>query len=826
MASTWEKPRRFVSAQNNGISAVFEQQMPATEPAQPRSRSESEDCCDSQTRARPDDEGAGFSRRAPGAKSSASGSCPSGWMLKSSLRSFFDVRVVDARKEARCIYCGKRYPERESTGNMAKHVRALHPAAWSAKNAGVSKRQEAGAPRTAPPKHPAQSLQVSGWIRGQREHNAGVFHTATLAAEQFLPLSFVQSVSWTRLSDSSALRPSVKSTATLVQKLGLFSQHMNETLASNLENSQFANILVKTWTAPHGEALFAVMVSFAPNIWSDPALEAANDPRILFNNSGAAQNTHLLDFSSFGAKMPNGEYLCEVLISLLHRYNLAGKVSTITMDSAVRNGSLFTSLVFDHFGASNPFAHRLFGRVRYIRCAAHVLDLQFERIAAVLLKYAVFSKPYRKIQRFAESTRSSPRLSACLREQNIPPMPAESLCQWTSAWSQLSAFLANFRAYRTLCEQLLENGHQDLAREIQENIEVDKRALELFKYFVGVFELFNDMSMKLRQDDFNHLANGVPIFYLLDHFYKICAKASNGSRISKSRAGFDFSCINGSSDLQAEDREVVFDAIKLADATHQEYMCYFRANSLYYVAFLLDPAAKEDAMYKMMSAEEAAGKMLDARLFIEAFLKESGEADKHHGPTAIEKPFSLRLAPSLHFDLNDLSTDENPHGDTNHSGNVEAGENSHVREWITYLRASKPPLRTKDEAIKWWYAHRQNYPQLFKLAISLFYTKLSTHDLEMCFSLPGRVMRRNGTGHKTFKTLVLLRDRFSKFGFFDQAPESPDGVTDHFDDLMESEALVSDGTDHLELDYDEEIYHDNITDEDAIEDEENSARID
>lgn len=50
----------------------------------------------------------------------------SGWMERSSFKSHFQFFFPQGRKVARCNYCGKTYKEGESTGNLSKHITAVH----------------------------------------------------------------------------------------------------------------------------------------------------------------------------------------------------------------------------------------------------------------------------------------------------------------------------------------------------------------------------------------------------------------------------------------------------------------------------------------------------------------------------------------------------------------------------------------------------------------------------------------------------------------------------------------------------------------------------
>lgn len=54
---------------------------------------------------------------------------PSAWMERSSFKSHFQFAFTNGRKIATCKYCGKPFKEGESTGNLSKHITALHSTA-------------------------------------------------------------------------------------------------------------------------------------------------------------------------------------------------------------------------------------------------------------------------------------------------------------------------------------------------------------------------------------------------------------------------------------------------------------------------------------------------------------------------------------------------------------------------------------------------------------------------------------------------------------------------------------------------------------------------
>ncbi|CUS23148.1 putative transposase of the Rover hAT-like DNA transposon [Lachancea quebecensis] len=713
------------------------------------------------------------------------------WMLKSSLRSFFELKTLNGRKEARCLYCDKRYSEGESTGNMAKHVRALHPAAWETKDSNVLKvlPRDVALERLEP-------LRVSQWIADERRRNLGEVETAMLAVEQFLPASFVQSASWARWSDRCSPRSNIKSSTTLIKKLGTYQKHMNKSLQMNVRDSQFANIQLGIWTSDTGESFLGVMVSFAPNLWNKKMLEQAKTFKILLNNCGQAQSTHLVDLVNLGAENYTRKHLRDALILVLERYELKDKTATITVANNSCNESLFTALVYSVFGSSKPFAHRMFGKTRKIYCMIDLLNSQAERAINLLFCYPVFFDACDRINNFAKAARLTSHGSTCLEIPEIAFVPENSQFRWSSVWSQLNTFIRNYFQYEAWHVQMIENGQElqeELASRLRSCVNLESRAIELLEYFVKTFAIFYDLVTKLQQDGFDHLANGVPASYLLESFHRMCVKASNGARVTKSRAGYDFSCLNGSASLKLEDKEIVLDALRLAGCTHQEFMSHVRNNPLYYVAVILDPSAKIDTIYTMMSSEEASERVFEAKIFLDGYFKKYRENSLSQGQPLPDEN-SNHSSSNIYFDRRCLSTTRNEQESGGDPNEEKARSLGCVDEWSKYQEEPLHPAKSREGAIAWWYERRQKYPMLFELAVSLLYTRLSACSIEQCFQLAAKVMRddRKRLKYNNFKTLMVLRDRFTNFGFFDGQPSDPVFSDGDSDDLLAAEDVALD----------------------------------
>ncbi|CUS23744.1 LAQU0S11e03290g1_1 [Lachancea quebecensis] len=735
------------------------------------------------------------------------------WMLQSSVRSFFEITTKNGKKVASCIYCSKRYPEGESTGNLAKHLRSLHATAYEKK--GLVKKT-GGLAAFAKNR---RSLKVDRLIWEEYKQNPVTFHTALMVVEGFLPLSIVQLSSWAKLSRFTTSNSFVKSRGTLAKKLRLYANLMDNTLSLNLKNSHLVNVQLDIRTARNGESFLGIMVSFVPNIEDVERIEFSNSSRVLLNDMGIAHNTHLLDFVSLGDKKYSGENICQILTTVLEKHQLMDKVATLTMDNTTNNHSVYFSLIYDVFKKSKAKAHKLFGRACYIRCASHVLNLHFRKVLTVLYKYDVFANAARKIQALAKLMRRSKRMDSSLRSSGIPLIPNNTTTRWMGTWCQVKGFLENYPRYREWLNQLREEGSEEMVKKVEALLSFDERTIGLLRYFVQCIKVFGDLALKLQNDQFNHLSNGVPLYYLLDYFYAACDLAKQGKTIRKGEPGTDFSSLNAPDDLLEEDRNVMLSALYHSSHTHRKYLSYVRRSAVYYVAFILDPSFKTESLYKMMNASEASLRVKEAHNFIRAYFKElKRPSNSRHESLALVPGVSSECR--LDFERQELvDEDLDPDVSANgreHGDNAVDGDNVSMQEFHAYLNEPKLTGNSKEEAIAWWYERRSRFPKLFKLAISLFYTKLSSCEVEGAFSLAGRVMRkdRKRLTPSTLRTLMVLRDRFTRFDFYDKAPIELGELHDRRDDIFSPEEVPLDPHEFA-MGSDEAIYDTGLDEEAA-----------
>ncbi|QLL34121.1 hypothetical protein HG536_0F04470 [Torulaspora globosa] len=717
---------------------------------------------------------------------------PSRWMERSSFKIHFTLLNLNNKKRAKCIYCGKTFREGESTGNLSKHITAVHPSALKSKKPkGSNLKTLDMLPRRS------KSLRLSESLVQECQKNPQALQTLLLISEGFLPFNFVRLLSWRLINQTNPANAFIQSRTTLSTKINLFKRYLNETLHCNLKDTTMVNIQLDIWTSPSNISFLAVMVSFAPNILNMESLELANDAKILLNNRGESRNCHLLEFISLGHKRHTGLNIYKVFKEILDRHNLVDKLGTITMDNATNNESFHKSLVYDYLNKIKPSGHQMLGKVRFIRCANHVLNLIFGRIIKSLSEDLLFADAFSKVTKLAKIMRRSTAVNASLKEHGIPLIPYESQTRWIYSWRQVTVFLQNYDAYSEWFKALDTKSHTHIINRVQSDIRFEEKTIQMLTYFVKCCDIFGKLNFHFQNDEFNNLPQGVPLYYLLGHYYKLCLRAFAGNHIPKT-PGMDFSYFNGPESLSLDDKRIVLQAIKDSCRCYEDYLSDIQVNPLFYVAVILDPTAKQDKLYEIMEDEEFTVRISEVNSFMRNYLKVqrfscATEQERRKIPEACSDEnllsFNIRVAPDP----------------SRHTGSAameaECNDGS-LEEWVRYQREPVIAGNSRQEAIKWWYDHRHTYPMLFKLAMSLFYTKFTSCDVERCFSLAGRVVRKDRArlSHNNIGTLMILRDRFSNFGFYNGGLVS-DAILD--DDDFD---INLDDSDHEREDSDDAIF--------------------
>lgn len=677
------------------------------------------------------------------------------WMERSSLKVHFNVLYVDNKKRAECVYCGKMFNEGESTGNLSKHVTAVHPNATRSKTNKVCKVQT----QEMIPKE-LKSLQLCEPLMKELEENRGTLHTLLFLTEGFLPYDFVKRSSWGIINEEYPENTLIQSKTTLKNKIELYKKYLDESLHKNLQQTTLVNVQLNIWTSGN-RSFLAVMVSFAPNILNEESLDLANDSKILLNNRGESRNSHLLDFVTLSDKQNTGKDLCGAFMSVLQRHKLVEKLGTVTLNNATKDIDINETQLWEHVNDLKPTGSQV-GKVSYIPSGNHLLNSILKEIMKSLREHHIFADALDKLKELATIIRQSSEIRESLKTKGIPLIPYDRApTGWFYSWKQINVLLQNHSAYVRCLEAV---GAEFSSSQCL----MDQKTIQMLTYFVECCGLLSNLHSKCRDDKFSNLPACVPLLSPLDHYYKLCSSALAGNHISETK-GMSFSYFNGPDSLTIDEKRVVLQAIKDSLPHYQDYLSHIQANPLFYVAVVLDPTAKQRKLHDTMEKSEYDVRMGEVDSFIRDFLQTQKFARATGGKELNETPHTPTEGDPLSFRIYEAQNP--PNSASSDTEKADYNETS-PQEWERYQQEPVSAGVSRQEAINWWYDHRHTYPLLFKLAMSLFYTTFTTCDIERCCSIVGTAARSDWAGFSQdqIRTTMILRDRFLNFNFYGGFP--------------------------------------------------------
>lgn len=103
--------------------------------------------------------------------------------------------------------------------------------------------------------------------------------------------------------------------------------------------------------------------------------------------------------------------------------------------------------------------------------------------------------------------------------------------------------------------------------------------------------------------------------------------------------------------------------------------------------------------------------------------------------------------------------------------------------------------------VDYWLKNRERFPKLSILALSYYHVKLSTADVERCFSISKRAVEgRYSLSSENLKRTIILRNRLKCFGFREKLTRvtslaDPKWEEEEIEDLYDVRQLNDDVTD-------------------------------
>lgn len=581
----------------------------------------------------------------------------------------------------------------------------------------------------------------------------------------------------------------VQSRTTINEKLDIYSKWFDDVLITAMKNTDFINLELDIWSGGNGRSYLGVSASFAPNLTNEKVLNGVG-AQALLNNDQQPFNSHLLDFIDISDVRHTGEHLFNSITEVLTRFEITGKVGSITSDNATNNISMHSYILYNLMRSDKPETFQKTEHFHHIRCASHILNILFQGIVKHLRKDKRFKRGLKQISELARTIKKSSLLRSSLADAGLPLIPSAPETRWVFIWKQVETYLKYYDSYSNWATNLQASSeHKYVISKIMSHIDLSSETKYLLEYFVGCCSIFNYLNDKLQNDSFNQLPNAVSFYFTLKDFYELCHHGQTENITLPSEGSFDYTFINGKPELPAELKFIVLEAVLATRLKFEEYFDLFRNNDIYFVAAFLDPTSKFDCFNELATEEEGEYHYHQVEFYIKGYLARCQSKKKPVPPCTELRSGNAKSNKVCKIPRRDKRQTLAVHPSLTKGIKVQ-------EEWERYKADSQLNAETATDTIKWWYSRRLVYPNLFPLAISMIYTRFSSCGMERTFSISGKLMRkdRRSLGSANTRRIMLLRNRFSNFGLFDKELEigpSPE-VDESFVIVSDSDPSSSD----------------------------------
>lgn len=197
-----------------------------------------------------------------------------------------------------------------------------------------------------------------------------------LFIETIIPFSTAEAPAFKKLLVCSGARDRdyICSRKELVNMMIKYEEEFDSQMKEALAKSFNYNILLNIWTSSNQRTYLAVIVSFCPNLRRGKDKLTSRD--VITNGT---PNAHVIDFVDLSDERHTGDNLKQALLTILGKYSIAHRISSITVDNGSNNISMLRELDNDIRGV--PGVNKEGGLAK-IRCMNHVLNKVFSDVMA------------------------------------------------------------------------------------------------------------------------------------------------------------------------------------------------------------------------------------------------------------------------------------------------------------------------------------------------------------------------------------------------------------------------------------------------------------
>lgn len=568
-----------------------------------------------------------------------------------------------------------------------------------------------------------------------------------LFIETIIPFSTAEAPAFRKLLECSGAknRDYICSRKGLVNMMERYEEQFNLQMRAVLEKSFNYNILLDMWTSSNQKSYLAVIVSFCPNLQGDNEHLTIQDV-----TTNGAPNAHVIDFVDLSEERHTGGNLKQALLTILGKYSIANKISSITVDNGTNNISMLGDLDNDIRGG--PGVNKEGGLVK-IRCMSHILNRVFIDIMAGFEKSE--KSLLSRIDRLTTILKKNVFIRNKMSEFTPKTIPRYNNTRFVSRYKQLSVFLELTGPAKDFYFENRLNSEYQLTPEDLSLFCYEPNEIGTLKTFLRVTHIFHEYTMLLQDDMLNNLPNGIEYYLQIDDFFKSCKEIRNGSTDERHlrNAGLR------KKHLYSVNENILCNILLIIEEAYpkfQKYLGIALAEPGYWVAHLLQPFCKTGILMSNFDENFKRQTLELSKRYVDDFLSHFQTRRKDNRKQHVRKGSINRSLESRKKGYKVLKNLRRQNQD------IFVGLVNSKSEWELYM---EEPIQNDIDYLDYWLANQDKYPTLFQLALSFFHTKLSTADVERCFSISKRVLEnRFSLSSTNLKRTMILRNRLKCFG--------------------------------------------------------------
>ncbi|QLL30217.1 hypothetical protein HG536_0A00340 [Torulaspora globosa] len=567
-----------------------------------------------------------------------------------------------------------------------------------------------------------------------------------LFIETIIPFSTAEAPAFKKLLECSGARSHnyISSRKGLVSTMEKYEEQFNLQMRDTLRKSLNYNIILDMWTSSNQKSYLAILVSFCPNLRRGRDRLTIRDV-----TTNGTPNVHIIDFVDLSEERHTGSNLKEALLRSLRSFSIGSKISSVTVDSGSNNISMLSELDHDIKGA--PGVNKEGGLVK-VRCMNHLLNRVFQDVMAGFEKSE--SSLLSRIDRLTVILKRNVFIRNKLREFTPKTIPRYNCTRFVSRYRQLSVFL---KLTGPLKDFYFENRLDKRFQLTSDDLSLfcyEPSEIEVLKIFLRLTRIFDEYTMLLQDDMLDNLPNGIEYYLQIDDFFKSCREVRNGS------TKVDHLRILGlkKRHLSSVEPSVLTHLLAIIEDAYpkfKKYMSLALAEPGYWVAHLLQPFCKT-AILKSAFEEDFQQQILDlSERYVDYYLFNFRNRVKENRSRQVQKDLT-RAA------LDPRSRSYKVFKQLRRHRRKYVNAINSKNEWECYL---EEPIQTDISYLDYWIANQDRYPGLFELALSFYYTKLSSAHVERFFSISKTALEnRFSLSSTNLKRTMVLRNRLKCFG--------------------------------------------------------------